>query len=64
MDGPSPTAWLSGPLSLRWHGRREEIARTREVSCDCLVGDNAYSSSAASIDAYFLPYAVISRLGR
>lgn len=48
----------------RWHGRRKEIARAREVVCDFLVGDNEYGSTAASLDAYFLPYAVAARLGR
>jgi hypothetical protein len=49
MDRPSLTAWLSGPLFLRWHGRREEIARTGEVICDFLVDDSAYGSVAASL---------------
>jgi hypothetical protein len=45
----------------RWHGRRKEIARTREVVCDSLVGDNEYGSSAESLDAYFLPFAIAAR---
>jgi hypothetical protein len=45
----------------RWRGRRREIARAREVVCDFLVGDNAYGSTAASLDAYFLPFAVAAR---
>ncbi len=44
--------------------RRKEIARAGEVVCDFLVGDNEYRSTAASLDAYFLPYAVAARLGR
>jgi hypothetical protein len=49
----------------RWRGpRRREIARTREVVCDLLAGDNEYGSSAASIDAYFLPFAIAARRGR
>jgi hypothetical protein len=48
----------------RWQGRRKEIARAREVVCDFLVGDNEYRSTAASLDAYFLPYAVAARSGR
>jgi hypothetical protein len=48
----------------RWQGRRKEIARAREVVCDFLVGDNEYASTAASLDAYFLQYAVAARLGR
>jgi hypothetical protein len=42
----------------RWRGRRREIARARELVCDFLVGDNAYGSDAASLDAWFLPFAV------
>ncbi len=45
----------------RWHGRRREIARAREVVCDFLVGDNAYGSTAESLDAYFLPFALAAR---
>lgn len=49
----------------RWHGRRREIARAREIVCDFLVGDNAYGSTAESLDAYFLPFAVaVRRVGR
>ncbi len=49
----------------RWRGpRRREIARAREVVCDFLVGDNEYSSTAASLDAYFLPFALAARHGR
>lgn len=49
----------------RWRGpRRREIARAREVVCDFLVGDNEYGSTAESLDAYFLSYAVAARQGR
>ena len=46
----------------RWRGpKRREICRAREVVCDFLVGDNAYGSSAESLDRYFLPFAVAAR---
>jgi len=49
----------------RWRNRRREIGRAREIVCDFLVGDNAYGSTAESLDAYFLPFAMASRrLGR
>lgn len=48
----------------RWTGRRKEIARAREIVCDFLVGDNVYGSSAASIDRYFIQFAVAARRGR
>lgn len=47
----------------RWHGRRREIARAREVVCDFLVGGNAYGSTAAALDAYFLAFAMAARAG-
>ena len=46
---------------VRWRGRRREIARAREVVCDFLVGDNVHGSTAESLDAYFLPFAVAAR---
>lgn len=46
----------------RWQGRRREIARAREIVCDFLVGDNEYGSTAESLDAYFLPFAMVARL--
>lgn len=45
----------------RWRGRLKEIARAREVVCDFLVGDNEYGSTAESLDAYFLPFAMAAR---
>lgn len=45
----------------RWRHRLKEIARSREVVCDYLVGDNAYGSTPESLDAYFLPFAVAAR---
>ncbi len=45
----------------RWRGRRREIARAREVVCDFVVGHNEYGSTAESLDAYFLPFAVAAR---
>ncbi|MBI2778045.1 MAG: hypothetical protein HYX57_12405 [Chloroflexi bacterium] len=49
----------------RWAGpRRREIARVREVVCDFLVGDNAYGSTAASLEAYFMAFAFAARRDR
>ena len=45
----------------RWRGRRREIARARELVCDFLIGDNAHGSTGASLDAWFLPFAVAAR---
>lgn len=45
----------------RWHGRRREIARAREVVCDFLVGENDHGSTTESLDAYFLPFAAAAR---
>jgi len=49
----------------RWRGHRlREIARAREVTCDFLVGENEYGSTAASLDAWFLHYAFAARRDR
>jgi hypothetical protein len=49
----------------RWRGSRmREIARAREVTCDFLVGDNTYGSTARSLDAYFTQFALLARRGR
>ncbi len=49
----------------RWRGpRRREISRAREVVCDFLVGDNDYSSTGESLDAYFFAFAVAARRDR
>lgn len=49
----------------RWAGpRRREIARAREVTCDFLAFDNEYGSTAESLDAWFLYYALAARNGR
>lgn len=45
----------------RWRGRRREISRARELACDFLVGDNVHRSTPASLDAYFLPFAIAAR---
>jgi hypothetical protein len=49
----------------RWRGpKRRELCRAREVACDFVAGDNAYHSSAVSLDRYFLPFAVAARKDR
>ena len=49
----------------RWKGPRlREIARTREVVCDFLVGDNIYRSTPELLDAYFLAFAIAARRDR
>lgn len=49
----------------RWAGhRRREIARAREVVCDLLAGDNGYGSTPASVERWFMAYAVQARAGR
>ena len=49
----------------RWAGhRRREIARAREVVSDLLAGDNVYASTPASVERWFMAYAVEARSGR
>jgi len=49
---------LSDP---RWKGRRKELARSREVMCDFLVGDNQYGSTPKTLLAYFDAFAIAVR---
>lgn len=44
--------------------RTRELCRAREVLCDFLAGDNVYRSTAASLDKYFLAFAISARSGR
>jgi hypothetical protein len=48
----------------RWRDRLREITRARELVCDYLFGDNVYGSSAESLDAWFLPFAMAARRDR
>jgi len=45
----------------RWHGRRREIARAREMACSYLVGDTALDSDPESLERYFLSFAMGAR---
>jgi len=51
---------LGGPPSLR-EGRSKEIGRAREVLCDSVYGDNAYSTTLEDLDRYFMHFAVAAR---
>lgn len=44
----------------RWRDQRIEIGRAREIVCDFLDGENAYASSATSLDSYFLPFSYLA----
>jgi len=47
----------------RWRGpRRRELCLVRELFIDYIAGDNTYRESAASLDRYFLPFAIAARL--
>ena len=48
----------------RWKGRRKELTRVRELLCDAMFGGSAYGSDLASLDRYFLHFAVAARAGR
>ena len=41
-----------------------EILRAREVVCDYLAGDNQYQSTDASLEKYFMEFALAARKGR
>jgi hypothetical protein len=38
--------------------------RAREVACDLFAGDNIYGSTPASVERWFMAYAVEARAGR
>ncbi len=71
-NAPRATAAMARALELfaltlsdeRWHGRRRELCRAREVVCDFLVGDNDAASTAEALEAYFLPFADAARRER
>lgn len=42
----------------RWHGRRNEIARAREVFCDAVYGGKLYNSSFENLQPYFDQFAM------
>ena len=45
----------------RWHGRRREILRSREVFCDATLGGREYGSSLADLESYFDEFALAAR---
>lgn len=48
----------------RWHGRRKEIARAREMLCDAALGGHEHGATLDDLDRYFLAFAVLARRGR
>ncbi|PIQ75289.1 MAG: hypothetical protein CO001_01445 [Candidatus Portnoybacteria bacterium CG_4_8_14_3_um_filter_40_10] len=46
---------------LRWKGRRQEIARAREVFCDAVYGGKLYKSSLTDLVRYFDHFALAAR---
>ena len=46
---------------IRWRGRYKEIRRAREVVCDFFYGDNAFHSTATSLQNYFDAFALAAR---
>ena len=45
----------------RWKGRREEIARAREVFCDAALGGKEYETSLEDLENYFMEFAIAAR---
>lgn len=48
----------------RWKGRLKELTRARELLCDAMLGGTTYGSDLASLDRYFLHFAMAARAGR
>ena len=46
----------------RWNlPKLKEIARTREVVCDFLIGSNEYGSDEKFLNNYFMQFAILAR---
>ena len=45
----------------RWKGRRLEIARSRELFCAAVLGNNEYKTSLDDLNRYFLFFALAAR---
>jgi len=49
----------------RWqYPKLREVARSREVFCDFMVGDNEYKSDENFLNNYFLQFAILARAGK
>lgn len=48
----------------RWYHRGSEVGRAREVVGDFLFGGNTYHSTAASLENYFMQFALVARRDR
>ncbi len=46
----------------RWIGRRQEIARAKEVFCDIIFGDKKYKTTLKDLLPYFNQFAYSARL--
>lgn len=46
----------------RWRGRRQEIARAREVFCDIIFGRQEYQTTLPDLLRYFDQFAYAARL--
>lgn len=45
----------------RWRGRLKEIARSREVFCDTVLGGLEYGAALEDIERYFFYFALAAR---
>ncbi len=45
----------------RWRGRLREIARSREVFCDAILGGKEYGSTLEQLEKYFDQFALLAR---
>lgn len=48
-------------MDPRWRGRLREIARTREVFCDAVLGGKNYNGSLEDLEHYFLSFTFLVR---
>lgn len=48
----------------RWRGRLKEIARSREIFCDAVLGGREYGAALEDIERYFFYFALAARAAR
>ena len=45
----------------RWHSRRTELDRVREVFADAVLGGREYNSNLKDLEKYFMPFALAAQ---
>lgn len=48
----------------RWHGRRKELIRAKNIAADFFYGTNEYQETAERLEKYFFHFALNARKNR